>query len=414
MFCMWQQPRYAHLSLCCAGKLSTTAVGADAAAHCLHLNMAVNQLRFIKQYRAAISDIDNMLMDHAAGEGLQDAIAGVVARLPTFEIQLKRAKTHAGIISSATSNIALRGVCQVMEASVQELENNLQDMCSTGQDQQQHVAAQAISDLVASLKQQLQAFNLDPAEIQQARQELTRHLVLTLQTDIEGQLSSLRKWQHAITQKATTCKQRTHLRQKLSQGDKALAKMVDSYNKLVGSLHGNYQPEQADLARLKAGEVPWQFDGAEDGPAAVPLEDRIAICHQWQWVQRCREGEGILLHAMHNFVHYYQAMHAELGEACALSAEEAPLAEEAPPAELQPAETAAAPALLRPGLQALYRRGIAFCQRQLQTAESFVTATNGRFQMPDAADGIAAAAVAGCKPVLQDAAVLVACLPNRG
>ena len=149
---------------------------------------------------------------------------------------------------------------------------------------------------------------------QQTRQDVVLHVVQATQADIEAQLFSMSKWQAAIRKEADSSKERTKLRQKLSDGEARLKKMVDDYNKLALSLRSVQLPA-ADLEVVKSGHLPWQFDGAEDAQQQqhpVALKTRLEVCEKWQWLQRTMEGQEQVLKGMLNFVHYYQALQHEL------------------------------------------------------------------------------------------------------
>jgi hypothetical protein len=225
---------YNCLLLSTAGKLRAAPNSGDAGRHCLHLCQAVTCLRFIKQCVLAMDTVDQLLMERQAGSSMQDAIATVTAKLPTLETQLSRARTQASILGDASSSLQLRRVCQLMESSVLELEQQLTSFCQQqdGQEEQadqQHPAGGAVSKraaaircLATQLKQKLTAFQHSMSNSEQqkleevTRQEVVQYLVQCQQTDIEGQVATMLRWQEAIRTEASSSSQRTKLRQKLT------------------------------------------------------------------------------------------------------------------------------------------------------------------------------------------------------
>lgn len=385
---------YNCLLLSTAGKLRAAPNSGDAGRHCLHLCQAVTCLRFIKQCVLAMDTVDQLLMERQAGSSMQDAIATVTAKLPTLETQLSRARTQASILGDASSSLQLRRVCQLMESSVLELEQQLTSFCQQqdGQEEQadqQHPAGGAVSKraaaircLATQLKQKLTAFQHSMSNSEQqkleevTRQEVVQYLVQCQQTDIEGQVATMLRWQEAIRTEASSSSQRAKLRQKLTQGEVQLKRLVEDYNTLAGAVRSRQLPE-ADLDAVKQGEYPWQFDGVEPGALhQVPLKLRLEVCQKWQWLHRTREGQQHVLQGMLNFVHYYQALLVELQNAATSSASDS---------TMLPA----------------YRLGMSFCQQQLKAAEAFAVATGGKFTMPEAGAGVHAAEQARRVPLLR-------------
>lgn len=381
---------------CLAGKLRAAPNSGDAGKHCLHLCQAVSCLRFIKQCVLAMNTVDQLLVERQAGSSMQDAIAAVTDKLPTLEKQLSRARTQASILGDASSSLQLQRVCQLMESSVSELEQQLSSFCSeqsetAGQAGQPHNTATvgavdskaaAIRRIAAQLKQELAAFqeSMSSSEQQQleelTRQEVVQYLVQRQQTDIEGQVATMLRWQDAIRTEASSSSQRSKLRQKLSQGEAQLKRLVEGYNSLAAALSSRRLPA-ADLEAVKKGEYPWQFDGVEqDAPHSVPLKLRLEVCQKWQWLQRTKEGKQQVQQAMRNYVHYYQALLQELHDA---------------------ATSGNSCNIMLPA----YRMGAAFCQRQLKAAEPFVSVTRGKFVMPEPGAGVQVAVAAQRVPLLR-------------
>jgi chromosome segregation ATPase len=340
----------------------------------MHLSLALSNMRFITQHLLAVDGVDELLMDSATGFSLRGAVSAILAKLPTLEIQLQRAHKQASTIAAASSSVALQEVCKHISSSATELEDLLVSLTQAqgkkGVQQQTELASTAASirASIAALKAHISAFRGSMSSAQQlelerhAKGEVARHLLSCTQEDIEGQLHSMHKWQAAVSKEADTSKQRAQLRQKLSQGDARLEQLVANHNKLAAWL----QLPEADVAAVKAGDLPWQFDGAEIQPHQVPLKERLEFCEKWQWLQRTREGAKHVLEGMQSYVLYYQALGARLQEAA--GGEDVSW-----------------------GQLAALHRGMAFCRRQLEAAEGFVAGTNHKFQLPAAGAGVKAA-----------------------
>jgi hypothetical protein len=99
-----------------------------------------------------------------------------------------------------------------------------------------------------------------------------------------------------------------------------------------------------------------------------------------------------VLQGMRNFVHYYQALLAELQNAATPSASDDASVSASDSASDSISDSAMLPA---------YRMGMAFCQKQLKAAEAFAAATGGRFTIPEEGAGVQAAVHARRVPLLR-------------
>lgn len=286
----------------------------------LNLGMAIQQLKFVDQYLSTLADIQSMLVGYTVKDGLGEAIAKVSNRLPTLRLQLGRATKQAEIIGSAASSLELQGACELMEASVQQLSEALQTLCSTHEiPDRQAAAAGEITKIAAGLKEQLGNFRngftgaQETALVKEARRDLVDYMVLEMQADIEGLLYSIRRWEQGVSKEATTSKQRTHLRSKAADGRKTLERKIKNYNKFVEQLTS--RPPQIVLEAGLKGDLPWYFQGLDGQGAGVTFKEKMDITEKYQWLLRCREQKALVLQQMEGYVVYYQTLLGQLWHA---------------------------------------------------------------------------------------------------
>jgi hypothetical protein len=353
--------------LCTTGKQRSLHRDGDRRGEALGLGLAVHQLRFVDQYLKTLADIKSLMVSCTVKDGLAEAIGKVSGRLPVLQTQLRNAQARAQVIGDASSSVLLQGVCELMEASVQQLGQELGSLCSTTRrDKDQKAAAEALKTLATQLQTQLSTFKKKLAKkeldtlVGEARKEVVQYYVEDMQADIEGQLYSIMKWSVNISKQATTAKQRTYLRGKVADGKAALQRKIDHYNKFVKSLrpqrHGIIDGEEA-----LCGELPWHYDELA-ADAGVTFREKMDIAEKYEWRIRCQEQEGLVLEQMAGYVRYYQTLYGQLEQAVE------------------------GWAVHVPGCEQLMQHGMLFARAQLQKASAFAGETAGAFKMDASAD----------------------------